>query len=1305
MPPEDSQSTFVVKAEPREPAPLTLPSSAVYPPQPYPPQEHQAPLLSYPHSSPPEVQLPLPSPRPSTQASPVVVKPEPVDGQHIASGPSQSNIASQSSSNVRAPDPPQTTSPIRVKPESETQHEPPSMLETQPQIDVKPEIPMARPHTTYTSAKEINYTPESALATCAQTATAIENYLKELDLGDLRKNIWFRDIESFKNQATPRTMIAVCGATGAGKSSLLNAVLDDNVVPTSGMRACTAVVTEIGYHDKDSISAEVGFLARPEWKSELEILLDDLVEENGKLKRLSDLRTDAGVAWAKIHAVYSQLTAERMITMTPDEIIDSKPEIARILGTTEYIDRPDSEEFSSAIAKYVDSKDQKRGRDKPKKSAGDRPKGNESALWPLIRLVRVWTKAQALSGGAVLVDLPGVADANLARSSIAKEYMKDAIASGLQHQSLDGNYDASFITFIATKTDDLSCTEVIGALGLYDNPELVEIEAKLDVEQAELEDWTIKSKAAAEELREMAAEIKELKPILTEYKDHLKALKAGAPFRPILTAPETPGGGSPKKRKRGSGGRKAKRARIDSDDDFSEAGSMDLDDDDFIDDHNETEEVNTEAEDALVEEVLDQDIIEIDSDSDEVIVLTDSDDLDDQPKAKVTPKATPVPSAQERIKNSIQETEARIRELRQRTEELKDTRKEAESNANSHKKAASKYQKEKNAFCAKKRNEYSKDVLKEDFRQGLKQLDQADEEAKNPETFDPSVELRDYNAIDLPVFTCSSRDYIRIKKQVKGDGGPSCFTNPEDTEVPALQEWCHQLTLSSRERSARNLLHNLTTFLHSIKSYVDKMEGVNVGDRQVLAKLWESTVHMVQIDDSLGLTQAQPNPPPAPPAPPVSPYMRRGYRRNESFQPPADTSLNGTAERAKRILAKARYALPPDGKGISFRLRQNMKTIAANCVEQLENAFREGIEERCLSGAMKARQSAVEISDNFASSMHWQSYRAALRRNGEWKGDLNADLVGPMTREIAASWARVFDSDLFAPTVRAERQEITNLLKEVQASAPPDLSARCEAQSQLALKEAEVLTTNLLRNLKTLMTSEQKDISRCLTPHVQRELSAAYQSASAERGTGSVARQKKLFHNYVEASRGTIFSKGTETLFKKLDQAAELTGVLLELGLSELAEKVEVNMSVLWDIPKASNAEARKRRNLIQHINDMLHQLGLWLAASKANGVANNDAGEPMVDGLTGICRSEGSTQIDTTGHIVPSENYAMGTDVERMDEDEDEDAGAGVDEDEEDEFGEEDEDEFGEEDEDEVGEEDVDGESDGEGGYYGMYY
>ena len=123
------------------------------------------------------------------------------------------------------------------------------------------------------------------------------------------------------------------------------------------------------------------------------------------------------------------------------------PEIARILGTTKNIVAKDSTIFAQEIAKYIDSKDQKRGK-KDKKDKKSKPKETSfadmfskenqtaaqqknkeqkddgPALWPLIRQVNVRCSSAALSSGAILVDLPGVADANAARNSIAKDYMK-----------------------------------------------------------------------------------------------------------------------------------------------------------------------------------------------------------------------------------------------------------------------------------------------------------------------------------------------------------------------------------------------------------------------------------------------------------------------------------------------------------------------------------------------------------------------------------------------------------------------------------------------------------------------------------------------------------------------------------------------------------------------------------------------------------------------------------------------------------------------------------------------------------------
>lgn len=64
--------------------------------------------------------------------------------------------------------------------------------------------------------------------------------------------------------------------------------------------ACTAVVTELAFHNKPTIDADVSFLSEAEWREELAILLTDLVDEDGNLKRSTDLKSDAGVAWQKV---------------------------------------------------------------------------------------------------------------------------------------------------------------------------------------------------------------------------------------------------------------------------------------------------------------------------------------------------------------------------------------------------------------------------------------------------------------------------------------------------------------------------------------------------------------------------------------------------------------------------------------------------------------------------------------------------------------------------------------------------------------------------------------------------------------------------------------------------------------------------------------------------------------------------------------------------------------------------------------------------------------------------------------------
>lgn len=86
------------------------------------------------------------------------------------------------------------------------------------------------------------------------------------------------------------------------------------------------------------------------------------------------------------------------------------------------------------------------------------------------------------------------------------------------------------------------------------------------------------------------------------------------------------------------------------------------------------------------------------------------------------------------------------------------------------------------------------------------------------------------------------------------------------------------------------------------------------------------------------------------------------------------------------------------------------------------------------------------------------------------------------------------------------------MLKEIEDSAAQGLKERARGQGELSLDEAKVALKKTLEIVRDTINTEQKEVSRCLAPHVQDQLVDGYDRAMEERGKGSVARQKvKLF--------------------------------------------------------------------------------------------------------------------------------------------------------------------------------------------------
>ncbi|KAF6762688.1 hypothetical protein DFP72DRAFT_876603 [Ephemerocybe angulata] len=1116
------------------------------------------------------------------------VKPEPSEAQLPPAGPSNPNPVKNepSQTNLLA----YLTG--RAVPKAEPIAEELPKPEEEIQFGGTYQPPPPPRHHVYESASDIDYAPENALHEGLNMVKTIEDTVKTLVLGSkLRQEVWQREIANLKGQSSPTTLIAVCGATGAGKSSILNAVLDDNIVPTSGMRACTAVVTEIAYHNKSTINGEVAFLSEAEWRQELGVLLHDLVDEDGTIKRTTDLKSDAGVAWSKVHAVYPNTDIEKLVTLSVDEILNLDRDVAQILGTTKKIVAKDSKTFGKEIAKYIDSKDQKRGEKKDKKkdapkekslmdkvrqAAGQSvtakkgpPKGDEPALWPLIRQVTVRCPAKALSTGAILVDLPGVADANAARNNIAKDYMKkanciwilapitravddktarDLLGDAFKMQlMMDGNYDDHCITFIASKCDDISCSEVISALDLYSEPELEEIEERIESCREQTAEQKKKKAAADKAIKAKTEELKDLRDRTEDWKSHLDALRAGEPYESKFAAKASTATSSKKRKSNGKGkrGSPKRRRSAASDDDSDDDVSIITDSDADEESERSGSDSNSDAED---------------SDADSALEVA-SGLMEEE--------------TEETLEDKLESGKAAIKALRDTLKDLKQEKREASDSMSNLEKQLSKAQKEKNAFCSLKRSEFSRDVLKEDFRTGLKDLDDAAAEERDPENFDPSKQLRDYSKIDLPVFTCSSRDYVRLKGQVKGDGSPSCFSNVDHTGIPALQEWCHQLTIASRERAARGFLTHLGTFARSIQSYVQGIGDVTAIDREALRDKWESRgfVNHAQQDDE----------------DPWARFLAAGD---------LDRYLDGHNLNPNR---EPEEKLDADGNpiGITPRLCKEFSELVDDCVEDLKQNFKDGLEEKCRQGASDASKAAVPLHDEFASSMHWGTYRATLRRHGSWRRDFNVELIAPFTKSIAHSWSQLFESDLFAPFDAAINAAIKNLLQEFEESSAPGLKDRVKLQGEACLEEARQTLQNMIAAVQETMVSQQKEISRCMAPHVQQELVPGYNRAMEERGTGSVARQKAYMRNYVGDVKDDMFEEGADVILNRLDEAAAAVGKALDDSLGSLAQKIEVNLAVLWEGLRDDPAQVRARKHVVDIVAEIQRQLAFWLAAAQ----------------------------------------------------------------------------------------------------------
>ena len=329
----------------------------------------------------------------------------------------------------------------------------------------------------------------------------------------LRRCEWSNEISTLQSKSTPNVTIGCLGVTGVGKSSMLNALLDEaSILPTSGSRGCTAAVVELRYNrdllnitDKTAVyKGQVEFMSQQEWHDELKVLLEECCPRGSDTiysqVPQEQRNAEATAAWTTIDQVYGPGTMKEHLGVRVSEVLDAlsrNEEVNQVLkglnGSANTIlieegdvDAVESKHFLGHLANLKGKRrriHQQWAKNFRSKINGYvyRRKGNGRQDWPLIRKVVLYGPWEVLSTGACLVDLPGVRDANSARAKVAQSYLQNcdaiwivagitrAVDDGTARELLgeefkrrllmDGQYGK--VSFICTRCDECEATEIL----------------------------------------------------------------------------------------------------------------------------------------------------------------------------------------------------------------------------------------------------------------------------------------------------------------------------------------------------------------------------------------------------------------------------------------------------------------------------------------------------------------------------------------------------------------------------------------------------------------------------------------------------------------------------------------------------------------------------------------------------------------------------------------------------------------------------------------------------------------------------
>ncbi|GBB98036.1 hypothetical protein RclHR1_03120021 [Rhizophagus clarus] len=255
---------------------------------------------------------------------------------------------------------------------------------------------------------------------------------------DSRAEEFQKDIKRLKNKISVKEKsgnlldlnVCLIGNTGSGKSSLINALINHQIMPTDGSgEACTTFLWKISNNDNNEFKAEIFVKSFDEYQGEVKQafeLLSELDDKNQEIN--SQILSKRNEAEKLLETLFGPKMPNdqnnKEIVFGPKRVTKemamsdrSIQEHLKVQGHE--IVRSNVKDFVKSLKKFLVPKRSDVRRSLPTFSKDS----NNIPYWPFVKEIHIQGPFEVLKNGVILVDVPGNGDVNEGRNQIAKNVL------------------------------------------------------------------------------------------------------------------------------------------------------------------------------------------------------------------------------------------------------------------------------------------------------------------------------------------------------------------------------------------------------------------------------------------------------------------------------------------------------------------------------------------------------------------------------------------------------------------------------------------------------------------------------------------------------------------------------------------------------------------------------------------------------------------------------------------------------------------------------------------------------------------